>query len=45
LDRVPPLLLDVTVKVSWVVVIEVIEKEVPAFAAPLTLADPMPPIL
>src|SRR6266404_394860 len=45
LDSVLPLLLDVTVKVSWVVVSEVIENEVPAFAAPLMLADPAPPIL
>src|SRR6266404_5338437 len=45
LDSVLPLLLDVTVKVSCVVVIEVIEKEVPPFAAPLMLADPLPPIL
>src|SRR5437899_12791581 len=45
LDSVPPLLLDVTVKVSWVVVIEVIEKAAPALAAPLMLSDAMPPIL
>src|SRR5438093_11517394 len=43
LEKVLPELLLLIVKVSWVVVTEVIEKDVPALAAPLMLADPPPP--
>src|ERR1041385_6886297 len=43
LSKVLPLLLLVTVKVSWLVVTEVTANVVPLLAALLMLTDPMPP--